>query len=90
LLVVLLILLLLFGASRVPRLARSMGRSAKEFKAGLNEGERGLSAEGPCPFCASTSLKKRSTVPVVAKATARSSSQGTRNSRRPVRFPLLA
>lgn len=34
LLVILLIILLLFGAKRVPDLARSLGRSLKEFKRG--------------------------------------------------------
>jgi sec-independent protein translocase protein TatA len=52
LLVVLAILLLLFGASRLPKLARSMGQSAKEFKEGLKEGYRDdEGVEGPCPFC---------------------------------------
>lgn len=52
LLVVLAILLLLFGASRLPKLARSMGQSAKEFKEGLKEGYRDeQGVEGPCPFC---------------------------------------
>lgn len=54
LLVVLAILLLLFGASRLPKLARSMGQSAKEFKEGLKEGyrdEQDEQVEGPCPFC---------------------------------------
>ncbi len=38
LLLVLAVLLLLFGARKLPELARSMGRSTKEFKAGLREG----------------------------------------------------
>ena len=37
LLIVLAVLLLVFGASRIPKLARSLGKSAKEFKKGLNE-----------------------------------------------------
>jgi sec-independent protein translocase protein TatA len=39
LLVILLIVLILFGTSRIPTLARSLGRSVKEFKKGLQEGE---------------------------------------------------
>lgn len=39
LLIVLAIVLLLFGAKRVPELARSLGRSLKEFKRGREEGE---------------------------------------------------
>ena len=30
---------LLFGASQIPRLARSIGRARKEFETGLKEGE---------------------------------------------------
>ena len=50
-LIVLLILLLLFGASRLPKLARSMGQAGKEFKSGLKEGYKEQPVEGPCPFC---------------------------------------
>lgn len=37
LLVILVIVLILFGASRLPKLARSMGASLKEFKKGIGE-----------------------------------------------------
>lgn len=36
--VILLIILLLFGARKLPDLARSIGASAKEFRKGLDEG----------------------------------------------------
>ncbi len=52
LLIVLLVVLLLFGASRLPKLARSMGQASKEFKSGLKEGYKEEPVEGPCPFCA--------------------------------------
>ena len=38
LLVILVVVLLLFGAARLPSLARSIGASAKEFKKGVEEG----------------------------------------------------
>jgi sec-independent protein translocase protein TatA len=38
LLVVLLIILLLFGARKLPDLARSLGASAKEFRKGIEKG----------------------------------------------------
>ncbi|MGH2807144.1 MAG: Sec-independent protein translocase subunit TatA/TatB [Actinomycetota bacterium] len=38
LLIVLVIVMLVFGASRLPKLARSMGQAGKEFKTGLKEG----------------------------------------------------
>jgi sec-independent protein translocase protein TatA len=51
LLIVLLVVLVLFGASRLPKLARSMGQASKEFKSGLKEGYKEEPVEGPCPFC---------------------------------------
>ncbi len=38
LLIVLAVLLLLFGAPRLPKLARSLGQASKEFRQGLSEG----------------------------------------------------
>ena len=54
LLIIFAILLLVFGASRLPKLARSMGQAGKEFKAGLKEGYQAPPVEGPCPFCGAT------------------------------------
>ncbi|HEX2049110.1 MAG TPA: twin-arginine translocase TatA/TatE family subunit [Actinomycetota bacterium] len=51
LLIVLVIVLVLFGATRLPKLARSMGQASKEFKQGLKEGYKEEPVEGPCPFC---------------------------------------
>jgi len=42
LLVVLLIAVLLFGANKIPKLARSVGRSINEFKAGAKESKQAL------------------------------------------------
>ena len=36
---ILAVLLLLFGAKKLPELARSLGRSAKELKEGMREGQ---------------------------------------------------
>jgi sec-independent protein translocase protein TatA len=36
--VVLLVIVLLFGAKKLPELARSLGRSTSEFKKGIKEG----------------------------------------------------
>ena len=41
LIIVLVIVLLVFGGSQVPKLARSLGQAQKEFKSGLNEGTKG-------------------------------------------------
>ena len=37
-LIVLVVVLLLFGAAKLPQLARSLGASAKEFRRGVDEG----------------------------------------------------
>jgi sec-independent protein translocase protein TatA len=37
-LLVLLIIALLFGGAKLPKLARSLGQSSKEFRKGLDEG----------------------------------------------------
>jgi sec-independent protein translocase protein TatA len=39
-LIVLLIVLLIFGARKLPDLARSLGSSAKEFRKGIEEGSK--------------------------------------------------
>ncbi len=40
LLIILVIVLVLFGANRLPELARSLGSSVKEFKKGVNEASK--------------------------------------------------
>jgi len=38
LIIILVVVLLVFGAAKLPQLARSLGASAKEFKKGIEEG----------------------------------------------------
>ena len=40
LLIILVILLVLFGGSKLPQLAKNIGRAQKEFKTGLDEGSK--------------------------------------------------
>jgi len=40
LIIVLLIVLLIFGGAKLPKLARSMGQAQKEFKQGMAEGAK--------------------------------------------------
>ena len=40
LLIILVVVLLVFGSSRLPKLARSLGQAQKEFKQGVNEGAK--------------------------------------------------
>ena len=54
LLLILVIVLILFGAQRLPDLAKSLGSSVKEFKKGINE----ISKEEPTKGDATATAKK--------------------------------
>ena len=60
LLIVLFVLLLLFGAKKLPDMARSIGKSTNEFKRGLREGS--VSDESP------TTEPEASEVPPASKS----------------------
>ena len=45
LLVILLVVLVIFGGSQLPKLARSLGSAQKEFKKGLHEGDEDAASE---------------------------------------------
>ncbi len=45
LLIVVLVVLVLFGGSQIPKLARSLGQAQKEFKSGLKEGAQDEESE---------------------------------------------
>ena len=45
LIIILVVVLVLFGGSRLPKLARSMGQASKEFKQGVAEGAADDDAE---------------------------------------------
>ncbi|MEY2399054.1 MAG: sec-independent protein translocase protein TatA [Actinomycetota bacterium] len=40
LIIVLVVVMLVFGSSRLPKLARSLGQAQKEFKEGIKEGHQ--------------------------------------------------
>ena len=44
-LIVLIVVLLLFGSSQVPKLARNLGKAQKEFKDGLDQGKADAAVE---------------------------------------------
>jgi sec-independent protein translocase protein TatA len=45
LLIIVAVLLVLFGSTQIPKLARSLGQAQKEFKSGLDEGLTEAEAE---------------------------------------------
>ena len=61
--VILLIVLLLFGAKKLPELARGMGRAVKEFNAARDEIERELSQPGPNAVAPSKLMDTKSELP---------------------------
>jgi TatA/E family protein of Tat protein translocase len=63
LMVIFLIVLLLFGAKKLPELARGMGRAVKEFGAARDEVERELSQSGSSGVAPSKLLDTKSEVP---------------------------
>lgn len=46
LIIVLVVVLLLFGSSKLPKLARSIGQASNEFKKGVGEGAKDDDADG--------------------------------------------
>jgi sec-independent protein translocase protein TatA len=40
LIIILVVVLLLFGSTRLPKLARSLGEASKEFKKGVEDGQK--------------------------------------------------
>jgi sec-independent protein translocase protein TatA len=61
--VILLIVLLLFGAKKLPELARGMGRAVKEFGAARDEVEREFSQSGPKAVAPSELLDTKNELP---------------------------
>lgn len=49
LIIILVVLVLLFGARKLPELARSLGASAKEFRKGIAEGAQDAEDEAAKP-----------------------------------------
>ena len=47
--IVLVIVLVVFGGSQVPKLAKNLGKAQKEFKQGLDDGAAEASSSAPPP-----------------------------------------
>jgi sec-independent protein translocase protein TatA len=49
LVVILLLVVLIFGATKIPQLGRGLGEGISNFKRGLREGNEGATPEAPPP-----------------------------------------
>jgi sec-independent protein translocase protein TatA len=54
LLIIMVVILLLFGAKRIPEIAGSMGKGIKEFKKNINDATREVTAETRPPLASDT------------------------------------
>ena len=63
-LIILAVFLLLFGAKKLPELARSLGRSSTEFRKGLKEGGKDALPEESSASVEATEKKPAETAPV--------------------------
>jgi sec-independent protein translocase protein TatA len=54
LLIIMVVILLLFGAKRIPEIAGSMGKGIKEFKKNINDATREVTAETKSPLDSDT------------------------------------
>jgi sec-independent protein translocase protein TatA len=50
--IVLAVVLVIFGGSQLPKLARNLGKAQKEFKDGLSEGQKEAEANADAPEAA--------------------------------------
>jgi sec-independent protein translocase protein TatA len=57
LLIIMVVILLLFGAKRIPEIAGSMGKGIKEFKKNINDATREVTAETKSPLESDTQTR---------------------------------
>jgi len=60
-LVVLLVVLLLFGANRIPEMAQGMGRGIREFRKSLHEVQQEIDQDAPGDLLASIGETEKTT-----------------------------
>lgn len=56
LIIILVVVLVLFGGSQLPKLAKNLGKAQKEFKDGIGEGEAAAKADPAAVNPASTAI----------------------------------
>jgi len=57
LLIIMVVILLLFGAKRIPEIAGSMGKGIREFKKNINDATREVTAETKSPLESDTQTR---------------------------------
>ena len=71
LLIIMVVILLLFGAKRIPEIAGSMGKGIREFKKNINDATREVTAESqtrePEARLTAAELERRRTAPEEAE-----------------------
>lgn len=75
-LVILVIVALLFGSSRLPKLARSLGSAKSEFEKGIAEGTSGASRAPVPPSQETVTLTRRELDVLIAEREARGRAAG--------------
>ena len=78
LIIVLLIVLLLFGGAKLPKLARSLGQAQKEFKQGMDEPE--TPEVGPAPSGETVTMTKADLDALIAEREAKARRQASSSS----------
>ena len=68
LMIILVIILLLFGASKLPELGRSLGSGLSNFKKGLKDGDDGPTLPAPTPVVVRAEEPAKAAVRVEAPA----------------------
>lgn len=68
LIIILLVVLLLFGSTKLPKLAKSLGEASKEFKKGIGDGETSAPAAAAPPAAPAPPLMPTAPPPPVPQA----------------------
>ncbi len=63
LIIILVVVLVLFGGSQLPKLAKNLGKAQKEFKDGIGEGEAAAKSETAAPTAPQNSAQSSSPPP---------------------------
>ena len=77
LLIVLVVILVLFGGAKLPKLARSLGQAQKEFKQGMDDPETPEITKGTKPAGETVTMSKADLDALLAEREARARQEGS-------------